>query len=87
VVGDVPREINDRDRENLSGLLAFATHQADQLELQAVHDRVDQFKIKLRNPIRLHDFLAEVRTLRERSTTELTSNIFIGIRKIARLSC
>jgi hypothetical protein len=35
------------------------------LELQPVLDRVDRFKIKLRSPISLHDFLSEVRTLRE----------------------
>jgi hypothetical protein len=65
VQSNIPHEVSELDRKRIDGLLEFAIRQADQLELQAVHDRIDLFKIKLRGHVRLDEFLAEVRTLRE----------------------
>jgi hypothetical protein len=57
--------VTDQDCDQAKGWLQYATTQADQLELQAVHDRIDIFSRKIKVRIRLHDYLAEVRTLRE----------------------
>jgi hypothetical protein len=65
VESNIPHEVTDADKQIISGWLEFAIRQADQLELQPVLDRIDRFKVRLRNPINLHDFLSEVRTLRE----------------------
>jgi hypothetical protein len=58
-------EVNNVDIERINGLLEYAQKQADDLELQSVHDRIDLFRRKLRWKMSLHDFLAEVRALRE----------------------
>jgi hypothetical protein len=58
-------DVNSIDRRQIDGLLQYAKQQADLLELQPVHDRLERFAIKLRHSISLHDYLAEVRTLRE----------------------
>ncbi|MDR3464988.1 MAG: hypothetical protein P4M07_03495 [Xanthobacteraceae bacterium] len=57
--------VTDADIDRMEGWLRFAKQQADQLELQAVHDRLERFSQKIRIRIRLYDFQAEVRTLRE----------------------
>lgn len=58
--------VTDIDLEQVKGWLLFSTQQADILQLQAVHDRVDIFQRKLRfESMTLQDLLAEVRALRE----------------------
>ena len=61
----VPYQVTDNDRAQISGVLQFSTHLADQLELQAVHDRIDIFRHRVGGEISIHDFLSEVRVLRE----------------------
>jgi hypothetical protein len=63
--GDKFEEVSRLELSEIDGLLRYATQQADKLELQPVHDRVELFRARLRHQISLHDFLAEVRTLRE----------------------
>jgi hypothetical protein len=59
-------QVNDLDLEQVRGWLQFATQQANTMELQAVHDRIEIFNRKLLfQPLTLQDLLAEVRTLRE----------------------
>jgi hypothetical protein len=57
--------ISNQDRERWKGHLQYATSQADQLELQAVHDRIAHFTGKLRFEMSLQDYLGEIRALRE----------------------
>jgi len=57
--------VTQGDRKQIDGLLKFAKQQADTLELQPVHDRLEEFGKKLRFGITLHEYLAEVRVLRE----------------------
>jgi hypothetical protein len=59
------REVNKADLEMINGSLKYATTLADRLELQSVHDRIEIFSGKLRYHMTLHDFVAEVRALRE----------------------
>jgi hypothetical protein len=59
------REVNDNDRNQINGLLQYAQKQADVLELQPAHDRIEIFSLKLGSKIGLSDYLAEIRTLRE----------------------
>jgi hypothetical protein len=61
----VPHEVTDNDRAQLKGILEFSTHLADQLELQAVHDRIDIFRHRAGGYISIHDFHSEIRVLRE----------------------
>ena len=68
--------VPDADVNRIRGWLTFATQQADQLELQAVHDRIDYFTQKIRGRIRLIDCLAEVRTLRETFESGLNFKYF-----------
>lgn len=58
-------EVNKTDLEMVNGTLEYATRLADQLELQAVHDRIEIFRGKLRYHLTLHEFAAEMMTLRE----------------------
>jgi hypothetical protein len=58
-------EVNNLDMERIKGLIQFAQQQADTMELQGVHDRLEIFNRKLLQKISLHDFLAEIRALRE----------------------
>jgi hypothetical protein len=55
----------DQDRERIKGWLQYATQQANQLELQAAHDRIARFTGKLRFPMTLQAYVAEVTTLLE----------------------
>lgn len=57
--------VNEQDLQHVKGWLQFAKQQADTLELQAVHDRLELFNGKLRFAMSLTDFLGEVRALRE----------------------
>jgi hypothetical protein len=57
--------ISDEDKTRFSGMLQFATRCADQLELQAVHDRIETFQQKMRFPLSHVDCTAELRALRE----------------------
>jgi hypothetical protein len=58
-------KVNSADLEMIQGSLEYATTLADRLELQAVHDRIEIFTGKLRYKLTLHEFVAEVRALRE----------------------
>jgi hypothetical protein len=58
-------EVNEVDIARARGWLEYAQHQGDILELQPVHDRIEIFNQRLKSQLSLHDFLAEVRTLRE----------------------
>ncbi len=60
-----PYQVTDNDRAQMHGILQFATHLADQLELKPVHDRVDIFSHRVGGQISIHEFLSEVRVLRE----------------------
>jgi hypothetical protein len=64
---ELPRydQVNDQDLHRIKGFLEYAKQQADTLEMQAVHDRLELFNLKIRSPISLTDFLAEIRALRE----------------------
>jgi len=59
------REVNNVDLETMRGSLQYGTTLANKLELQAAHDRIEIFTGKLRYKMTLHDFVAEVRALRE----------------------
>jgi hypothetical protein len=58
-------QVNEHDLTQIDGLLKYSQQQADTMELQSVHDRIEIFRRKLLYPISLHDFLAEIRALRE----------------------
>jgi hypothetical protein len=60
-----PHLVPDAQKERLAGMLKFATHCADRLELQAAHDRIDIFSGKMRYKFSLHECAIELRTLRE----------------------
>jgi hypothetical protein len=57
--------VNDDDKDKIKDLLKYALKCADNLDLQAVRDRIDHFNKKLNFGISNNDFLAELRTLRE----------------------
>jgi hypothetical protein len=59
------REVNDGDHKQINGLLQYAEQQADTLQLQLVHDRIEIFRGKLPFKVSLADYLSEIRTLRE----------------------
>ena len=62
---DIPYEVSDADKSTIKTWMEYATHIADQTEMQPVHDRIDLFRARLNDHIELHDFFAEVRALRE----------------------
>ena len=62
----MPFTVAATDREQAGHILSLAERIGAQLELRSVQDRVDLFRLRLRiGVVSLHDFLAEVRVLRE----------------------
>jgi hypothetical protein len=51
--------------ERIAGFVKFSDRLAGELELQAVHDRVQLFFQRTRAGIRLDDFIGEIRALRD----------------------
>jgi len=70
------REVNNVDLETMRGSLQYGTTLANKLELQAAHDRIEIFTGKLRYKMTLHDFVAEVRALREAFETGINYKYF-----------
>lgn len=77
VNGDnIANTINDDDRRNALDMIAFADDLGRRLGFQSVCDRAEIFKRKLQNAIFHHDFLYEIRALREAFESNMNYKCF-----------
>ena len=71
-----PELVSDQDKERVRGWLKYSISQADYLEFQAVHHRIELFTTKLNHHMTLSDLLSEIRTLREAFLSGLNFKCF-----------
>jgi hypothetical protein len=71
-------QVGDLDVQRVKGWVQFSAQQAKTAELQGVEDRIEIFdrKLRLYNPMSLHELLAEVRALREAFESSLRFKYF-----------
>jgi hypothetical protein len=69
-------DIDDTDKHRVRGLLQYAKQVADQLEMTAVHHRLEVFAQRLRFRLSAQEFATELRVLREAIEGELNFRYF-----------
>jgi hypothetical protein len=71
-----PPEITEQHKEEIRPLINFAKTICQQLEIQSALDRIGIFTGKMRFTISPHDFVAEIRVLRESIETTINLRYF-----------